>query len=225
MGKMDASSLTIPVVLSEVVAPSGTWSQSDQAVLERALSAMATWLLPLGDEALFPPLNTIPSPGEEGGETTPRLGLRFYWINDAEMSVYNRHYRGKEGPTDVLSFAGLELPPEAMEEWSLNALSEPGAPQNAGKPVELDLGELMISRETALRQALRHGYTPVAEFWKLLTHGFLHLLGYDHERSTAEEALMERRERECRRFHMEITGDPFQKSGGALSSSSHERDS
>lgn len=89
----------------------------------------------------------------------------------------NRDYLGKDRPTNVISFA--------MQEGE-------------GIGVQPDLlGDVVISAETAARDACEAKYTFESELYFLLLHGILHLLGYDHERGTEAEAKrMEARERE-----------------------------
>lgn len=92
-------------------------------------------------------------------------------VDDEEMSRLNGHYRGKEGPTNVLSFPMAE-----------------GADENlAGLPIR-ELGDIIISLDTALREATQFGQSFPHRLSWLIAHGLLHLLGYDHERSE-EEAL------------------------------------
>jgi probable rRNA maturation factor len=79
-------------------------------------------------------------------------------VDDADIAALNRTYRGVAHPTDVLAFP--------MTEGRFATL----APDC--------LGDVVISVETALRQAQRHGLK--AELALLLVHGILHLLGYDH---------------------------------------------
>ncbi len=79
-------------------------------------------------------------------------------VDDADMAELNRAYRGVRGPTDVLAFP--------MAEGRFGALA-----------AEL-LGDVVISVETAARQAGPAGLR--GELSLLLTHGVLHLLGYDH---------------------------------------------
>ena len=79
-------------------------------------------------------------------------------VDDAAIAELNRAYRGIDGPTDVLAFP--------MGEGRFGALSP-----------DL-LGDVVISAETAARQAGPHGVQP--ELALLLIHGILHLLGYDH---------------------------------------------
>jgi probable rRNA maturation factor len=89
---------------------------------------------------------------------------------DRAVRVLNRRYRGKDKPTDVLSFPG------------------PGG--------EAGLGDIAISVETAARNAREHGRTLPQELDILALHGFLHLLGYDHE---TDDGTMDRIERRLRR--------------------------
>jgi rRNA maturation RNase YbeY len=95
--------------------------------------------------------------------------LSVMLVGDAEMQRLNRAYRGKDRPTDVLSFEGDAAPvPERRRV----------------------LGDVVISLDTAGRQAAAR-CTPVAsEVRTLLAHGVLHLLGYDHERSPADARRM-----------------------------------
>jgi rRNA maturation RNase YbeY len=60
------------------------------------------------------------------------------------------------------------------------------------------LGDVVISIETAVRQAQRRSHSLNEELQTLLIHGILHLLGYDHERSRSEAIRMHRKEREVK---------------------------
>jgi probable rRNA maturation factor len=94
--------------------------------------------------------------------------------DDASMQALSRSYRGKDRPTDVLSFPGGD--------------SEPG-----GAP---HLGDVAISLETAARQAEAAGHTLQRELETLLLHALIHLAGHDHETDHGEMARLERRLRE-----------------------------
>jgi rRNA maturation RNase YbeY len=112
--------------------------------------------------------------------------LSVVLVSDAEMRRLNRRWRRKDRPTDVLSFAqrdGAGGDPHAT--WSRG---EKGAPGGL-------LGDVVISVDTARRQAGERGASLGREGDRLLVHGLLHLLGYDHERSAAEARRMQRRER------------------------------
>jgi probable rRNA maturation factor len=96
-------------------------------------------------------------------------------VNDTEMQRLNRDYRGMDRPTDVLAFAMRE-----------------------GRRIAGDdavLGDVVISLETAARQARHHCVSVDHEVRTLLIHGVLHLLGYDHERSPADARRMKAQER------------------------------
>lgn len=88
------------------------------------------------------------------------------------MRQLNRKYRGMDRPTDVLSFTYEE---KSMED---------------GLPF---LGDIVLSPEMAFRQADRWRTDPDREIRKLLLHGLLHLLGYDHETDHGEMDAMQRR--------------------------------
>jgi rRNA maturation RNase YbeY len=111
-----------------------------------------------------------------------RLGgaeLSVLLVSDGEMRKLNRRWRGVDRPTDVLAFAQAE-----------------GA---GAAPVGL-LGDVVISVDTARRQAAERATPLGREGERLLIHGVLHLLGYDHERSPAEARRMQRRERALARW-------------------------
>ena len=86
--------------------------------------------------------------------------LSILLTDDAQIRELNRDYRDKDTATDVLSFAQME-----------------GEPFVTPVPV---LGDLVISLETAQRQAKDIGHSLAAEVRVLLVHGLLHLVGHDH---------------------------------------------
>ena len=96
------------------------------------------------------------------------------------MRGLNREWRGVDRPTDVLS-----LP--FHEKKDLRALS---------KKYPVILGEIVICPEVADKNARQAGLQPGDEVRRLLVHGYLHLLGYDHETGARQAALMRRKERE-----------------------------
>ena len=98
--------------------------------------------------------------------------------DDREMRDLNRTFRRLDRPTDVLAFAMREGEPMGR------ALTPGGA-----LPYEEMLGDVVVSVETARRQASQHRRPLEAEMRMLLAHGLLHLIGYDH-RTAREEAVM-----------------------------------
>lgn len=106
-----------------------------------------------------------------------KVELSLSLVGDDEIHALNSRYRKKNKPTDVLSFP------------SDGAL--PG-----GKRL---LGDVVISVETAKRQAKERKISLNDELVTLLIHGILHLLGYDHERSAKEAKIMGRLEKKIYR--------------------------
>lgn len=94
--------------------------------------------------------------------------------------MLNRDWRGKDKATDVLSFPQLE-PKQLL------AL---GRSARKTKVPQWWLGDVVISVETAKAQAKERGHSLTDELETLLTHGLLHLLGYDHEISPREARKM-----------------------------------
>ena len=114
----------------------------------------------------------------------PDCELSLSLVSDRAIRALNRDYRGIDSPTDVLSFSQIE---EA-------GIATP-SPRIVTNSPGLTLGDVVISIDTALRQARELRITPAARIRRLLIHGLLHLIGYDHERSSAEARKMFARER------------------------------
>ncbi len=113
--------------------------------------------------------------------------LSLVITDDAGIRAINREWRAKDTSTDVLSFPQFEF-------WN-GRLAEDAERLPASEEWLL-LGDIMISFETCVRQAGEIGHSVRDEFLRLLVHGLLHLVGYDHERGPDEEALMQGREDE-----------------------------
>jgi len=114
----------------------------------------------------------------EAYEIEPHTEVSVVLSDDEYIHQLNRQYRGKDCPTDVLSFA----------------LNEGEEPEIIDKPEEILLGDIIISLETATRQAEEYGHSLERELAYLTVHGILHLLGYDH--MTEEEKKKMRQEEE-----------------------------
>jgi probable rRNA maturation factor len=108
--------------------------------------------------------------GEDGSSISLTL------VNDATIRAMNQQHRGKDSATDVLSFP-----------------LEPDAAHDDGDPERL-LGDVVISIDTARRQAADYDAKLQAELYRLLIHGLLHVLGHDHEEQR-ERDVMTREER------------------------------
>ena len=105
-------------------------------------------------------------------EDASRRGLVIRLLDEAESRQLNRDYRGRDKPTNVLSFP-FEAPP--------------GLPSD-------HLGDLVICAPVVAREALEQGKSPAHHWAHMVVHGVLHLRGYDHLEPADAEA-METRER------------------------------
>lgn len=111
-------------------------------------------------------------------------------LTDSEVSVtfvtnemirdINREYRGKDQPTDVISFAMEEL---GEGETAIIGSTEPRM-----------LGDIIISLDRTKEQAADYGHSFKRELGFLAVHGFLHLLGYDHMNEKDEKEMFSRQE-------------------------------
>lgn len=90
----------------------------------------------------------------------PRLAADIHLISDAEIAALNARHLGKAGPTDVLSFP--------MGEWDFEREA-------------LSLGDIVVSYETARREARARGLKTTEETARYIVHGFLHLVGYEDD--------------------------------------------
>jgi len=136
------------------------------------------------------------------------------FVSDAEIAKWNQQYRGKKGPTDVLSFpatygrlsrdyasvpengpappASRFRPPHATRHSPPATRPSPPATRHS----QLFLGDIAIAPETAQRYARKNGRTLGKELRVLILHGVLHLMGYDHE---SDHGQMNRIEQKLRR--------------------------
>ncbi len=110
---------------------------------------------------------------EATGHGADRLSIAI--VNDEEIRRLNRDYRASDRATDVLSFS--------QEEG--DALIDAGA-----RDAPHELGDVVVSLETAARQAKIGNWQLQEELVRLLLHGVLHLLGYDHEGDPGEARKM-----------------------------------
>jgi len=110
--------------------------------------------------------------------------LSLVLVSDRRMRSLNRQYRKKDRTTDVLAFP--------LQENGVRPRFRRKRGQTPFPPMLL--GDVVISMSTAKRQAAALGHGLREELARLLVHGVLHLLGYDHERSERDALLMARRE-------------------------------
>ena len=107
-------------------------------------------------------------------------------VHNDKIQEINREYRGKDQPTDVISFA-------------LEELGEGEIPIT-GENLPRVLGDIIISLDKAREQAEEYGHSLMRELGFLTVHGFLHLLGYDHETKEEEEIMFQKQEEILNQF-------------------------
>lgn len=122
--------------------------------------------------------------GESEGVHQGEVGLTF--VDDAAIREINKLYRGIDKATDVLSFALNE-----------RSADEPEILYNDDKELSPEselLGDIVISVPRAREQSGEYGHSIEREIGFLFVHGFLHLLGYDHDSEEAEKEMFAKQE-------------------------------
>jgi len=160
--------MELDLALDAAAAP---WSPNDPAHLSDETAwhqELKGWIQTIRSN----PSLTCPDAVRRADEVS--LGLRF--TDDATITELNASWRQKEQPTDVLSFAALEDSPD----WQLGA--------------SVELGDIVVSLDTARRQALEQVHSLRHELRWLVSHGLLHLLGWDHPDDTSLEAMLQLQE-------------------------------
>lgn len=144
-----------------------------------------------GAEALEPPISRETweiwfhhwlqnlHPDTQRVTTNYELSLRL--TDDAEIQALNSQYRHQNKPTDVLAFAALEV--------------DCPQPADLSECEPLYLGDIVISVDTANRQAQQQGHTLKTELAWLAAHGLLHLLGWDHPDDDSLTQMLNEQER------------------------------
>jgi len=122
-----------------------------------------------------------------------RLSASLLFTSDAEVHVLNREWRGRDKPTNVLSFPML-----ARHE--LAVLAREGLPEL--------LGDIALAGETCAREAAEKGIVLSDHAAHLIVHGLLHLAGHDHELSAADAEVMEALE--VKALALMGLGDPYE---------------
>ena len=116
-------------------------------------------------------------------------------VSDATVRALNREYRGIDRATDVLSFPNSSSSPPRRSRRTQKSLAVFSSVSPVSSVVESFLGDIVIARGVARRQASAAGHSELTELRVLALHGLLHLLGYDHERDGGRMRKAERRRR------------------------------
>ena len=107
--------------------------------------------------------------------------LSLLFTGNDEIQVINKQYRGKDQPTDVISFAYHET-----EDFDIGPYDT--------------LGDIVISMERVEEQAAEYNHSSKREMYYVLTHGLLHLLGYDHIEEEDKKEMRAREEEILKQF-------------------------
>lgn len=121
---------------------------------------------------------------EENVRDGAEVSITF--VDNEKIHEINRDYRGKDQPTDVISFALEEMGEEEIE--------------IVGADLPPVLGDIIISVPKAREQAEEYGHSFMRELGFLVVHGFLHLLGYDHETEEEEKVMFAKQEQLLQQF-------------------------
>ena len=163
-------------VETDVVA--GNWPEADWAALATAAVAAAL----------------AQTPHAELADASMSVEVAVRLSDDAEVHGLNRQYRGKDKPTNILSFPMLA--PDMLVSL---ANSDDG---------EVLVGDLVLAAQTVVREAAQKAWSVPDYVSHLVVHGTLHLLGYDHELGDWEAEQMEALERAaCAALHLP---DPYE---------------
>jgi probable rRNA maturation factor len=136
----------------------------------------------------------------QAGITQP-VTLTLLITNDETIQALNQQYRQQDKPTDVLSFPLLDrplanapadqlwIPPEEAGGTASKHIFI--APSELTTEMTTNLGDIVISWPTVLRQAAEKGHSPTYELLYLLSHGVLHLVGYDDQTEAGYQAMIQ----------------------------------
>jgi len=134
------------------------------------------------------PAGGIPAPASLRSWAQAALGrqrgeLNIRIVGDDESRTLNRQYRGKDKPTNVLSFQGGDAltPPSAPRTVPPSPASRARDVSAAFGRMHVLLGDLVICAPVVAREAAEQGKTARAHWAHMVVHGCLHLLGHDHE--------------------------------------------
>ncbi|MBB3127312.1 putative rRNA maturation factor [Paenibacillus rhizosphaerae] len=141
---------------------------------------------PVSDELIATLEVILQKAGEAEGVEDGEVALTF--VDDKQIHELNLEYRGIDRPTDVLSFAMNESLDEELD--IVYELEEDEELQDMPEM----LGDIIISLDRAKAQSEEYGHSVEREIGFLFVHGFLHLLGYDHQDAASEAEMMGKQE-------------------------------
>lgn len=129
-------------------------------------------------------------------EDIPLGEVALSFVDDEEIRQLNKEYRGIDRPTDVLSFPMMEYAADELV-IDYSELEGIAADEDTLTPGLLSgdqLGDIVISVPRALAQAEEYGHSIEREIGFLFVHGFLHLIGLDHQNEEEEQVMLKKQE-------------------------------
>jgi probable rRNA maturation factor len=171
----------------------------------------------IGEELIGKLEQLLEIAGETEGIERGEVALTF--VDNESIRELNRDYRGLDQPTDVLSFAMMEITEdergmtgdmdasvgsdEADGPDELDESDEADEPDESDELDELEpepeyadlLGDIVISVPKAIAQSEEYGHSLERELGFLFVHGFLHLIGYDHQDEASEREMFDLQEK------------------------------
>jgi probable rRNA maturation factor len=145
---------------------------TDVDLVARAWEGLADWPA-LAQRATSAALAQTPHAAV--ADAAPLVEVAVRLTDDAEVQGLNRDYRGKDKPTNVLSF-----PQYDAADFAMLTNSDDG---------EVLLGDIVLALETCTREADARGISVADHATHLIVHGMLHLLGYDHQDDASGDAM------------------------------------
>jgi probable rRNA maturation factor len=124
----------------------------------------------------------------------PRTDLSILFVGDRRMRLLNAVYRGVDRTTDVLSFP--QYAPDELKAQLGKGRRRAVLVQRPYSTGPLPLGDIVINLHSAKRQAFENDLSFDEELRRLLIHGLLHLLGYDHEQGESAAQKMQKKSRD-----------------------------
>ncbi|MFD2612750.1 rRNA maturation RNase YbeY [Paenibacillus gansuensis] len=143
--------------------------------------------LPISDTLIALLEKLLQEAGQAEQVEDGEVALSF--VTDEEIHALNKEYRGIDRPTDVLSFSMEETTDE-----ELDIVYELEEGEETPEGFTHVLGDIIISVEKAKEQSEDYGHSIDREIGFLFVHGFLHLIGYDHEDEAAEKEMIAKQE-------------------------------
>src|SRR5712691_5691859 len=120
--------------------------------------------------------------------------LTLLITDDDGIREMNKQYREQDKPTDVLSFPLLDRPlvkAPADQLWIVSEEAQGASPAFVAPPGQItNLGDIMVSWPTVLKQATEAGQSAAYELLYLIAHGLLHLVGYDDQSEAGYQTMV-----------------------------------